>query len=432
MVKELSRRQFLDEMVFFAILPMFKNFNFLRSPNQSNQQETPPWPIDKEGILNRIKELRFPKHAELRTTLFFRKMFWEYIQALKISASEKWPGDSDESDWLKHPEIIDSLLKTLAEHGIKGGRLEIVPFEVTQDGTTYDWTAMDTALDLMQKNGLAADLAVGPLNFPYDPGVRLPRKFEDEVKKQTEGKGKQNIHISLQPDKNFSELSTALRDYSLQFIKEVIAKYGNDQRVDKIYVGNEWPDANSIEGVSRDVTMTVGQDLIEEIIKIILSTTEKRIAINTNIPPSELGQIKKKLGPLLELMGNRGALGLDPYPTQEEKDGTLKNRMKDYGKYVAAVREAFPLIEIIFTEYQFELFGDFGGAAWAKIMTEQPQTVDDFYTKDLPPSFDPYAIDSGIREMGVWGAPAWPVFAQLGYDFPLKTLSALNEAMEKS
>jgi hypothetical protein len=429
----ISRREFLRGAGLLALATALR----YESPRRVNAQENEGWPTDQEGILNKIKELKFTPGSELRTNFFPRKTMWETVQLLK--AQGKWPADSDESDWMKHPEIIEGALDMIAGAGVKGARLVVVPFEVTQDGETYDWTPMDKMLEMFHERNLVASLSAGPLDYPFGPaGVRLPIKFQDmlrqtgsdfaTLKPQFEERGKNLIHISMNPDPNFPEYSTAIRDYALNYMKEFLARYANDPRVDKFPIGNEWPDAHAIEGVNGD--MSVGQDFMEEVIKMMKAATSKKIALNTNIPPSDPEQMKHKLGALLELLGNQGVLGLDPYPTREAAD---PNIAKNYGADVERLRQIFPGIEIVFFELQNEPWPREGvaGKSWAEIQRDFPEEVTKFYQEGFPPAIESYLINSGIREIGLYGSPAWTVFAQSGNDFPLRLVKTMSEMMEK-
>ncbi len=422
--EKISRRQFFE--VTGALTLLYVLFGkFLP------EVEAQDWPTDKEGILKKIKELRFPHDAQLRTTFFPRKVMWEYAQLLKQQG--KWQGNSDESDWLSHMDILDTIFGQLEKVGIKGARLEMVPFEVTKDGQIYDWSPVDQILDLMKKHHMVADLCIGPINFPYDPGARFPIVFQDKLNAAFKDAQTKQIIISMQTDPNFPQLSGEIRDYALQFVQQITGKYGKDQRVDKFYLGNEWPDTNNIEGVAGG-TIRLASDFMQEAIKNILAATDKRIALNTNVPPSDLDQMKQKLGALLNQLGARGVLGLDPYPTQEAQDPTLAPRMKDYGKYVTALRQTFPQTEVIFTEYQAEPWPPQGvaGKSWVDIVKQNPNVITDFYLKAFPQNLAPYMSGAQIKEIGLWGAPVWPVMAALGDDFPYEMFSALNEAMQKS
>jgi hypothetical protein len=431
-VRTMDRRAFLELSLGaggLAALWLALGKRFSSDMTVDAQAATPEWPKDQEGILNKIDTLNFPRGAQLRTNFFPRKSMWEDVQLLKMQG--KWVGE-DESDWQAHPEIIEGDLDMLAQAGINGARLVIVPFEVTQDGQQYDWTAMDTALDMFNKRGLVASLSAGPLDYPFGPaGVRLPKKFQDMLSQEMKDRGKDHIDLSLQPNPDFPNSSIAIRDFALDYLKRFLDKYANDTRIDKFYLGNEWPDNHEIEGVQG--TMKIGRDLMEEAIKLMKAATSKKIALNTNIPPSELSRLQKELGPLLDLLGEQGVLGLDPYPTQEALDSVLSKEMGRYGEHVDQVRKRYPKTEIIFTEYQAEVWPPSGvaGKPWAEIQRDHPELVTQFFQESFPPHLEDYMIKSGITEVGLYGSPEWPIAAQMGYKFPLQMLKRISDRMAK-
>ena len=132
----------------------------------------PHWPVDREKILHRIERLTFSSDAELRTNFFPRKSMWEAVQLLKMK--QLWLG-GDESDWLSHSDIIGQHLDLLAQAGIRGARLVIAPFEVTKDGQNFDWSPIDTALQMFEERDLIASLSVGPIKFPFVPDGPMAR-----------------------------------------------------------------------------------------------------------------------------------------------------------------------------------------------------------------------------------------------------------------
>lgn len=375
------------------------------------------WPTDLEEIFARIETLKFPQGSHLRSTILPRKIVWEL---------------TGNSDWFVQQDVFRSALTDLKAAGLKGGRLAIFPFEVTRDGSTYNWEPMDTAIDLMHEHGMTVDLCIGPLDYPYYPGIRLPSDLEHVLQQEATQNGADHIVISQEADVNFPESSVAIRDFAHAFVAAQIDRYGTDPRIDKLYVGNEWPDTHAIENVSG-VTMCIEEDLMLEILKDLMNGTDKRIALNTNIHPSEPNKMETVLGPLFNVLKERGVLGLDTYPTREEESFHLRPTMSRYKQMVDTLRGIFPQSEIVFTEYQAEPWPiEMQGQAWVDIYADNPELFTRFYQKQFPPTLESHVIASGIREVGLWGAPAWPVLKREGYTFPTQMMATIAKKMERA
>lgn len=398
---------------------------------QQRTEQVPRWSTNQEGILAKINELHFSPGSELQTTLFFRKMMWENAQLQKMEGT--WSG-SDESDWISHIDTIDKSVSSLAEAGFKGGRPVVVPFELTEDGKTYDWTPLESALGIMNKHNMVADLCVDPLDYPYGPvGIRVPRTFEHVIQQEVVNQGNNHLTVSLGQDPQAPEPSTAIRDYALNFLGRILEKYGKDTRVGKVYIGNEWPDTHLIEGVNA--TMSVGQDFMQEVVNMTMGLTDKDIALNTNIHPSNTGRLQTVFGPLFTILGSRGVLGIDAYPTQEARNSRLAHEVKRYGTDIRAVRDVFPQTGIVFTELQAEPWPPQGiaGRSWAEIDKNYTrQVMVPFYQQEFPPTLETYVINSGIKEIGLWGSEVWPLVAQMNYGFPLQMMTAIADSMRRS
>lgn len=422
--------QFLGASGLLAILATVR-CRFIQKNQSLENNAGSEWPIDQEGIVNKIEQLAFNPGSELRTNFFPRKTMWESVQLLKMRG--EWVADNDESDWMAHPEIIESALDMLVDAGIKGARLVVVPFEVTTDGEQYNWQPVETALDMFQKRNMVASLSVGPLDFPFGPaGIRLPEKFANMLKQEMTESGEGHIDLSISPDSDLPISSKAISDFSLSYLQRITEKYTDDPRIDKFYLGNEWPDNHAIEGVEG--TMQVGREFMEVAVATMMAATKKKIVLNTNIHPSELERLQAESGPLLLQLGAQGVLGLDPYPTQEEKDSMLAKEIERYGEHVERIREAFPETEIVFTEYQAEPWPPDGlaGKSWAEIQQDHPKVVEEFFQKSFPRTLETYMINSGIKEVGLYGSPQWTIAAQMGYDFPLELLKTISSTMSRA
>jgi hypothetical protein len=394
----------------------------------------------EEMVLDQAKERRYEPDSELRTTIFPRKIMWEMAQVLKEKG--QWEG-GDESDWMSHLDLFESALITLKESGVKGGRLVIAPYEIPKEGDSYNWKSIETAIELMQKHDMAVDLSVGPFNTAYYPGVRLPVDLQEQLKAEFIQNHKYNIHIDMNDDPNMPESSSAIRDFGIHFITKTMEKYGKDKRIDKFYLGNEWPDRQVIEGVEietgtkehkQPTHMTVGLDFMEKMIDIIQVGTAKQIALNTNIHPSDLYGLRQKLGSLLQKLGKQGTLGLDIYPTREQEDFYLRTYMNEYDVLIEKMRNTFPETELIFTELQGSPWPDSGlnGLSWAEIYRRDPQLVIEYYRRFFPNTLDTHVLPTHISEVGFWGSEVIVALAMLGYAFPARLFGAIREGMDKN
>jgi hypothetical protein len=353
----------------------------------------------EEAILSRIRELDFPPGGEVGTTFFPRKIMWELTR---------------ESEWSNNPEVIDDAVKLLAENGIKRMRLVVVPFELTHDGEKYSWSAIDNMLEMFSQHGVACDLCAGPMDYPYGPaGVRLPKKYEEMIDK--------DIHISMDYH--------PIRDWALDFTDKIFERYGNNGLIDRFYIGNEWPDRHAIEGTNY--AMTIGKDFMLEVISRASKRTNKKLVLNSNIHPSMTRRLDTEFGLILKLLGSQGVLGLDTYPTQEEKDLRLSLANQDYGLLVQRVQDLFPDTEIEFTEMQAEPWpDDVEGKPWDEILTKHfDRVVDSYYRNNFPSSIETHLIPSGLKKHVFWGAPLWLVANKMGYKFPLQMISEISKAM---
>src|SRR5258708_38243485 len=115
---------------------------------------------------------------------------WESAQYLKMQGS--WSG-GDESDWMNNTDVMEKNIAALAHAGFKGGRLAVFPFELTNDGNKFDFLSIDTALDIMHKHNMTADLCVGPFDYPYGPGIRVPKLFQERLQNELLDQGENDI-----------------------------------------------------------------------------------------------------------------------------------------------------------------------------------------------------------------------------------------------
>lgn len=417
---QMTRREFLKWLFTGGVVTLLAS---LRGSNYENENI---WPTDPESILKRTKELELTPGSQLETTLCLRKIAYEESELLKMQGL--WTGDQDQSDWLGQLNRIEEDIAMLAEVGFKSVRLVIFPFELTEDGETYNWKPLDTALGLTEKHGIKASVCVGPFKFPYDPGVRLPIKLRDALEKEFADRGQTHIHISLDKDPNMPESSVILRDYGLKFLQKIGEKYKDDQRIENFFVDNEPPDKNKIEGLEGK-ELRIGADFLFKVVEKIASLTNKKIAFNTNIHPSNLRRMRKVFGSLLEMLGERAFLGIDAYPTRE---GFWQRVF--YGESMRRLKQAFPQAEIGFTEFQGELYDDdISGKPWAEIVRDHlDDRIKPYFQTLMPPTLESYLEASELKRIGIWGAPLWIITQRMGYKFPLELMKALSDAGAKA
>ena len=428
-----SRREFILWLLALFGIPALGYFGYKVLNESEENPNLPDWPSDEEGIFNKIKELDFLPGSHLQTTVFFRKIAWEMAKSLE--SQKKWTPYNDQgidmSDWEKMPELMEQAMELLVQAGIKGGRLVVVPYELTEDGQTFNWEPLEKAIELMDRHNMEIELCVGPFNYPYDPGARLPVQLREMLVSELETHGEDDVEISLGQGPRAPESSVALREFGLNFIDQLLERYADDERIGKFSPGNEWPNRNGVE--YTDVTMTVSQDFMMEIMRRVKNATTKPILLNTNIHASDHERLEQVFGELLDLLGEQGVLGFDLYPTREAEIPELRAVMDDYPQMMEQIREVFPQTTLVTTEHQFEWFGvgELAGKSWAEIYSQRPDIIEEFYYQHIPSSFESHIVGGGFREVGLWGAPAWIALAMIGEDFPIRMLVKVNEQMER-
>jgi hypothetical protein len=381
------------------------------------------WPTKEEEILNRIRELNFAPGSELGVTFFPRKEMWETAQWMKMEG--KWEG-GDESDWMAHQDIVREDLKLLAEAGVKNGRLVVVPFEVSKDGENYDWHKMETAIELITATGIKTDLAVGPIDYPYGPAaIRIPKTQARTLIEEYRETGNEEVEVGLIVDPKMPKSSEAIGAFGVNYLDEILKRYGRDDRIGRLYLGNEWPDTHAIEGVGAKAT--ISPSYMEELARRTKEGTDKKVVLNTNIHPSEVAKLRKVFGLILEILGDQGVLGIDSYPTRESI-----NQAKNYGNSIEAVKQEFRGHELELTEFQAELYDDeVSGKPWAEIYRDDKDKVTRFYQGKFPETLETYIEAAQTPRVGLWGSPLLTIAHRMGYEFPLEMLKVTGETMAK-
>ncbi len=361
---------------------------------------------------------------------------WEMVQ-IKVSEGT-WPEGQDQSDWFNHREMFDEGLSILQSSGITGGRLVIAPYEIIDSIGNYDWDPMDTAIEMMSDHGMKVDLAIGPFNTPYAPGVRLPRSQQNLLQNEASERGQTHVSIGGE-DPNMPVSSRAIADFGKAWVEQIIKKFGKDERIDKLYFSNEWPDTQGVEGTSvtdhddhestRPITFSVSEDYMLTLLdQIEHSSNTKKIVLNTNIRPKENGRLHNELGALLSKLAELGHLGFDEYPTQ------YYDFFSNYEKEISVIRSTYPQTTLLFTELQAAPWpqDNLLGKSWVEIFNQDREMVIDYFERYFPKTLDSRVKASGITEVGLWGSEVWIVLKKLGYNYPVELLASTAHAMSRA
>lgn len=395
------------------------------------EEDLPEWPTNPQEIIAKIEALPFPPGSQLGTTVVPRKVHWELVQ-VQQAQGQLPPELPDESAWHQDPTLFRKATRTLADSGLSFVRLAVFPFELTADGITYNLEPLEQAIQIQHEHGLQTQVCLGPVNFPYHPGGRVPKELQDLLAKEIAETGQRNLTLGPQLDPRLPQSSVAIRHFTFRFLEVLLGRYAHDPRVSAFYIGNEWPDTNTIEGV--DGTITVEQSLMSEFIRLSQQLTDKPLILNTNIHPLHPQNLQAGLGALLHQMGGGGQLGLDVYPSQEMKIPELRQAIPKYDGLIEHLRRRFPQTQLVFTELQGEPWSpeELIGRSWYDILTTHPELVEKYYREQFPPTLQSHLLASGIRQVSLWGAPLWVVGQELGYTFPLELTGAMGRAMRKS
>jgi len=396
-------------------------------PHKNFTNYFPDWPNQPSAILQKIKALNFSPKATLGTTIVPRKLHWEATQLLKLQG--KLPSGISQTDWIQNDKYFISSLKFLSNLGIKRGRLAVYPYELTQDGYTFNWQPLDRAIDLMNKNHLQVELVLGPLHYPYDPGIRLPEHLRQLL--VDEYSSQKPLTLSIRPNPQALVSSVSIRDYSISFLTSLLNRYQNHRAISRFYLGNE---SHNIQGIENTrINLKVDSDLQSQYLAITRALTNKPIAINTNIHSSKPQNIVTTYGEWLYQLHYQGVLGLDVYPTRELESFLLRHHICNYSSHINHLRQLFPHTKIAFTEFQAEPWppGKFAGQSWSQIFSHSPEIITKFYQIYFPPTLETHLLSSQVEDIDLWGAPAYQVLSQMGYTFPAKIIEALAKAMRQ-
>lgn len=378
----------------------------------------------EQYILRRVKNLPYTPGSKLKTTLLFRQIIWEILESKKLPSH---------SNWMQEQELVGEALDVLVRAGISGARLAILPFELTKDGATINWKPLETAIDMLISRGMSVDLCVGPIDYPYAPGIRLPQPLEELLRNEFAQTDQDTITIGSEPDPSVPQSSAAITQFCYTFLEKQMKRYGTDERISTICFGNEWPNKHGVEGHGLYTSkVCVTEELMKKLGQIILNHTQKPVFLNTNIHPSRFAKFNRELGGLVQFFGPQALVAFDVYPTEERK--VLREFIATwwYGCSINRIRRRYPQAQLAFGEFQAELFaaGNLAGKPWLKILELAPKEVHDFFMSKFPGFFKSHVIPSRITDISLWGAPKWIALALAGYDFPIELLRTVADSMK--
>ncbi|MEN9407690.1 MAG: hypothetical protein RLZZ455_906 [Candidatus Parcubacteria bacterium] len=337
---------------------------------------------------------------EIWTTFFPKKIAWELTHAIS-------KGRGGTSDWLQHTHLIEKALGDLRVAGIKGVRLIITPGELTDDGRRFNWSPVEKALTLCSRHKFQVDFCLGPFQYAHFPGIRLPSNLVTKV----------NAHNTYLDDTH------EIREYGMRFLQLQMQRYGVDTRIRGFYLGNEWPDQNSVEG-NTSLHIGVSREFMMIAAKAIRNTTTKPVLFNTNIDPSSSKQLYSVFRQFLTLLGTQMRLGFDPYPSRERWNVSPLVKVKRYFASYASCMEdlcvVFDKKQLFFAEVEAQPWGH--GESWYSLIKNSPspqEKIYDFHRSDLQSTFTKYILPTGIREVSLWSPEFWLVAKQMGINWPL-------------
>lgn len=341
------------------------------------------------------------------TTFCPSKLSWELTY---VETEGKYPN----SEWQKNIHLIDESLKKLKDVGIYGIRLAIYPTELTVDGRSFNWKPIDTMLDLCFKKNIAVDLCIGPFQYPHYPGIYLPKKMQDFVF----------------DNKRCLDTVPQLYKYGISFLKEQIAHFGKDKRIHGFHFANEWPDAQKVSGHER-VKTCISHAFMLEAAKYLKDNTTKPILLNTNIDISERKRLVITFGETFEILGNRGKLGFDIYPSQFTwKRYPIKNILYfifPYARYFKRAHKKFESCEFYFTEVEAQPWG--GGQSWYQLIKQEKDPsikVLQYFNDSLVKTWDKYIKNTNCGSISLWGSEFWLAADKMGVGWPLKQVKNIR------
>lgn len=341
------------------------------------------------------------------TTFCPSKICWELTA---VQTEEVKPT----SNWLTHQEIIIDSLSLLKKHGIAGIRLVIFPNEVTPDGKTCDWTAIDTMLGICKKKNILVDLCLGPYQYPYYPGIYLPVGLLDHVYEND----------------NALDTNPELRKFGMFYLQTLLERYSQDKRIYGFHLGNEWPDRQNISG-KEQVKKSISEDFMMRAASLIKASTDKPLRMNTNIDISDRHKITNKLTNILTILGIQGYLGFDIYPSQETwKKAPLQKLRRLFETYSYTFRQTKKVLKgttLYFAEVEAQPWGD--GRSWFRIISHEPdpqEKVLSYSSTSLQNTWNTYIKRTNCEIVSLWGSDFWLAANKMGITWPLEEVKTIS------
>ena len=342
------------------------------------------------------------------TTFTPQKVSWELTTVLTQAKGGT-------GQWRTQLPLIKKALKHLSGAGISGIRLVIFPEEVTDDGKTFQWDAIDIMLDLCRKEQLKVDLCLGPYQYPNYPGIYLPAGLLQYV----------------YDNGNSLDTQEPLLEYGKLFLDKQLERYGEDKRIRGFHFANEWPDRQHVQRKER-VKSFVSTNFMLWAGQFIASHTDKIISLNTNIDAGDKRKINNTFGQLLQLLGEQGRLGFDIYPSQETWRKAfitkLQRLIEPYHESYRYNCSRFSQCELYFCEVEAQPWGS--GQSWYRMILEEenPNTkVLQFRRNSLLRTYDNYLRKSRPLEVSLWGADFWLSANLMDITWPLEQVKALSK-----
>ncbi len=341
------------------------------------------------------------------TTFTPGKVSWE----LTTVATQGKGGDSR---WMNHLDLIESSLRKLKSAGIEGIRLVIYPYELSEDGKTFNWKPLETMLDLCKKVKMKVEWCVGPFQYPNYPGIYFPKPLLRHVFNNTR---------SL-------DTTPALKEFGDMFLEKQMLRYGEDDRIRGFHFANEWPDMQRVQG-KESVRTGISAAYMQHAAKYLKENTDKQISFNTNIDASDKRKLSNSFGELFDILGDRVRLGFDVYPSQETwRKAFLQKLRRFFEPYQRSYQwcdRRFPLCGLFFCEVEAQPWGN--GWSWYRIINaaENPQKkIIQYSRSSLPYTMNKYISPTKTNEVSLWGADFWLVADLMGVKWPLEQVKSLR------
>ncbi len=345
---------------------------------------------------------------EVWTTFTPSKVCWELTNIAT-------KGKAASSNWQENLGLIESSLKKLKKVGISGTRLVIFPSEITNDGKVFNWVPINKVLRLSAKHELKVDLCIGPFQYPNYPGIYLAS----------------GVTRYVFDNRNCLDTIPELWTYGIEFIKAQIKHFGTDKRINGFHLGNEWPDKQIVSDTAN-IKKCISSAFMLEAAKYLKKNTNKPISLNTNIDVSEKKNLKKTFWELLEILGNRGRLGFDIYPSQETWKKVpllkVKRMIWSYSHSMKSIQKIFPATKLFFAEVEAQPWG--GGQSWYQIINEaevSSEIVLKHSINSLNNTWDKYIKDTNCQIVSLWGSDFWLSANMMSVKWPFENLKKLTK-----